>query len=99
MLRHGPPKRTLPASGPFYSTLVARDFEHGVVLAVNHSGDSDSTGAIAGAFLGTRLGAAAIPDRWLADLELRDEIETVARDLAAHSDGEAAGDLERYPPW
>ena len=31
-------------------------FEHGVRLAVNHSGDSDSTGAICGYLLGALLG-------------------------------------------
>ena len=31
-----------------YCALVAKDFRHGVMLAVNHDGDSDSTGAIAG---------------------------------------------------
>jgi ADP-ribosyl-[dinitrogen reductase] hydrolase len=35
-----------------YATLVARDFEHGVRLAVNHSGDSDSTGSLVGNLLG-----------------------------------------------
>ena len=29
-----------------FCALVAADFEHGVLLAVNHGGDSDSTGAI-----------------------------------------------------
>jgi ADP-ribosylglycohydrolase len=58
-----------------YGALVARDFRHGVLIAVNHSGDCDSTAAIAGSMLGTLLGVAAIPDRWLGELELRDEIE------------------------
>jgi ADP-ribosylglycohydrolase len=31
-----------------YCALVARDFRHGVILAVNHDGDSDSTGSITG---------------------------------------------------
>jgi len=31
-----------------YCALVARNFKHGVILAVNHDGDSDSTGAIVG---------------------------------------------------
>ena len=36
-----------------------------VLLAVNHSGDSDSTGAIAGNILGTLLGVKAIPPEWI----------------------------------
>ena len=43
-----------------YCALVAEDFAHGVLLAVNHSGDSDSTGAIAGNLLGAALGTGGI---------------------------------------
>src|SRR5690606_12919747 len=44
-----------------YCALVAGgDFAAGLRLAVNHSGDSDSTGAITGNILGTLLGAGAI---------------------------------------
>ena len=56
-------------------------FERGVRLAVNHGGDSDSTGSITGNILGTLFGKEAIPGRWLDQLELRDEIETVAVDM------------------
>jgi ADP-ribosylglycohydrolase len=84
------------------AALVARDFEHGVRLAVTHSGDSDSTGSIAGQILGTLLGVEAIPRRWLDALELRDVIAVVAEDLAAAFDPgrEPRGapyDPERYP--
>src|SRR5690606_22013523 len=48
-----------------YCTLVARDFRHGIILAVNHDGDSDSTGSITGNLLGTVHGVRAIPDEWL----------------------------------
>ena len=64
-----------------YCALVAQDFEDGVVLAVNHDGDSDSTGAIAGNLLGAMNGIKAIPSRWLASLELRDVIQEIAVDL------------------
>jgi ADP-ribosylglycohydrolase len=64
-----------------YCALVARDFRHGVVLAVNHDGDSDSTGAIVGNLLGAQHGAAAIPSEWLAPLELREVITEIAADL------------------
>jgi len=66
-----------------YCALVADDFASGVRLAVNHGGDSDSTGAITGNVLGALHGLAAIPERWLAQLELRDEIERLALDLLA----------------
>jgi ADP-ribosylglycohydrolase len=65
-----------------YCALVSQDdFARGVLLAVNHSGDSDSTGAITGNLLGLTLGVDAIPEKWLAELELREEIEAVAGDL------------------
>jgi ADP-ribosylglycohydrolase len=65
-----------------YCALASQDdFARGVSLAVNHSGDSDSTGAIAGNLLGLMLGVQAIPEKWLAELELRAEIEAAARDL------------------
>jgi len=65
-----------------YCALVCgRDFDSGVCLAVNHGGDSDSTGAIAGNILGALLGAGAIPSRFTVDLELRDLIEEMATDL------------------
>lgn len=57
------------------------DFASAVLLAVNHSGDSDSTGAITGNILGALLGQDTIPDEWLDRLELRQVIETVAKDM------------------
>ncbi len=66
-----------------YCALGARDFEDGIILAVNHSGDSDSTGSITGNLLGAAAGIEAIPDHWLARLELRSTIEAIAGDLAA----------------
>ena len=64
-----------------YCALVAQDFKHGVKLAVNHDGDSDSTGAIAGNLLGALYGDSAIPAKWLQPLELRSVITEVAHDL------------------
>jgi ADP-ribosylglycohydrolase len=64
-----------------YCALVAKDFRHGVILAVNHDGDSDSTGSITGNLLGTILGVDALPREWLEPLELRDVITEIANDL------------------
>jgi ADP-ribosylglycohydrolase len=49
-------------------------FRRGIAWAVNHSGDSDSLGAIAGGLLGALVGKAAIPEEflrypWAEDLE------------------------------
>lgn len=57
------------------------DFGKGVLMAVNHSGDSDSTGAITGNILGCINGRSAIPSTWLDRLELKDIIETLGMDL------------------
>ncbi len=66
-----------------FCALTAESFESGVVLAVNHSGDSDSTGALTGSLLGTLFGPEAIPTCWLAALELRSVLEEVAHALVA----------------
>lgn len=58
------------------------DFSAGIIAAVNHKGDSDSTGAITGNILGAWLGFDAIDDRWKKDLELYDVILEMADDLA-----------------
>ena len=66
-----------------YCALAAPDFESALVLAVNHAGDSDSTGSITGNLLGARDGEAVLPARWLAPLELAPVIGAIADDLAA----------------
>ena len=57
------------------------DFSAGVIAAVNHNGDSDSTGAVTGNILGALLGYEAIEDKWKRDLELSDVILEMADDL------------------
>lgn len=64
-----------------YCALKAESFEEGVVMAVNHGGDSDSTGSMVGNLLGCVYGVRQIPSRWLSGLELRDVIEQIADDL------------------
>lgn len=57
------------------------DFSAGVTAAVNHSGDSDSTGAVTGNILGALCGYEAIEEKWKRDLELSDVILEMADDL------------------
>lgn len=59
----------------------ADDFSAGIISAVNHCGDSDSTGAVTGNILGALLGYDAIDKVWTRDLELRDVILELADDL------------------
>ncbi len=85
-----------------YCALVTSDFRTGVLLAVNHSGDSDSTGSMVGNLMGAALGLGSVPAEWLTGLDARPIVERVAHDLAAafamNSD-DANWDLNAYPPW
>ena len=47
------------------------DFKAAIVASVNHSGDSDSTGAVTGNILGAYLGLGAIPKHWRKRIELK----------------------------
>ena len=58
-----------------------KDFSGGIIAAVNHDGDSDSTGAVTGNILGAYLGYHAIERKWVRGLELQDVIEEMADDL------------------
>jgi ADP-ribosyl-[dinitrogen reductase] hydrolase len=82
-----------------YCAATAADFRSGVLSAVNHSGDSDSTGAITGNLLGTHLGLSAIGSDLLDPLEGRDTIQQIAADLHAFIVEGNEPDWERYPPW
>lgn len=58
------------------------DFEKGVIAAVNHSGDSDSTGAITGNILGLINGLDGIPLKWQCNLQSAAIVLEIAEDLA-----------------
>lgn len=64
-----------------YCALGANDFAQALCLAVNHDGDSDSTGSISGQLLGAMWGTRVIPHHWLSRLELRDVIEQMGEKL------------------
>jgi len=65
-----------------YSALkYTDDFGKAIIASVNHSGDSDSTGAVTGNILGAHLGYDAIHERFIENLELRDIIVELADDL------------------
>ena len=63
------------------------DFEKGINLSINHSGDTDSTGSITGNILGLILGDTAIPNRWIKNLSHMDKIKTIALDLHSEVKG------------
>ena len=56
-------------------------FEDAIICAVNHGGDSDSTGAIAGNILGTYLGFDNIPQYYVDNVELSNVILEIADDM------------------
>ncbi|WP_120521285.1 ADP-ribosylglycohydrolase family protein [Arthrobacter celericrescens] len=61
----------------------AGHFRKAVALALNHSGDSDSTASIAGNILGARYGEDALPGDWLAVLEAPELIRGMGERLIA----------------
>lgn len=58
------------------------DFDDAVIAAINHDGDSDSTGIIAGNIMGARLGIASIPPYYTDHIEQRELLLELATDLA-----------------
>jgi ADP-ribosylglycohydrolase len=78
------------------------DFRGGVLTAVNHSGDCDSTGAVVGNILGLLMGEPAIPQEWRQHLAMVDTVRGVAIDLYCGAEQAVPPDdptwLEKYPP-
>lgn len=65
-----------------YCSLTHFDnFERAMIAAVNHSGDSDSTGAVTGNILGAAIGYEHLPQFYKENLELHDVILHIADDL------------------
>ena len=57
------------------------DFSGGIIAAVNHDGDSDSTGAVVGNILGAINGYDAIESKWKQKLELLEVLLEMSADL------------------
>ncbi|SDQ75040.1 type VII secretion system-associated protein [Actinopolyspora saharensis] len=75
-------------------------FADAVLLAVNHSGDSDSTASVCGNIMGAALSAESIPPEWVRALELRETIERIAADAEREFGPEPPEEpewYERYP--
>ena len=65
----------------YCSLKYSNDFDKAMIASVNHSGDSDSTGAVTGNIVGAYLGLKGIPQKYLENLELKDVILDIADDL------------------
>lgn len=65
----------------YCSLIYENDFKKGVLYAVNHSGDCDSTGSITGNILGLINGISSIPQHWIEKLRNCDMVLKIAEDL------------------
>ncbi len=62
------------------AVLSTDNLAEALLVAVNHSGDSDSTAAVCGTIAGAWYGLDALPADWLRDLKPRAIIEDLATD-------------------
>ena len=65
----------------YCSLKYQNDFSKALMVSVNHSGDSDSTGAVTGNILGALIGYTNIPRQWKRGLELHRAIIKIADEL------------------
>jgi len=61
----------------------AGSLEETLLAVTNAAGDADTNGAVAGALLGARSGVEALPERWLARVRNRRELEHLADALVS----------------
>ena len=83
----------------YCSLKFSDNWGRGTLVAVNHSGDSDSTGSITGAILGTLLGVELIPGKWVRDVEESERIKKIANDMFSIFKNGKALSFEEYPPF
>ncbi len=83
----------------YCSLKFSDNWGRGILAAVNHSGDSDSTGSITGAILGTLLGIELIPRHWVRDVEESDKIKKIANDMFRIFKNGKELSFEEYPPF
>lgn len=69
------------------------DFKACLICAVNHGGDSDSTGAVAGNIIGAILGYSEIPEKFKNGIQLQDLLILFSDRLCADSQDR---DSKRY---
>jgi len=83
----------------YCSLKFSDNFKRGTLAAVNHSGDSDSTGSMTGAILGTLLGVESIPRPWVQKVEESGRITKIANDLFSLFQSGKELIPEEYPPF
>ncbi|MGI5202655.1 ADP-ribosylglycohydrolase family protein [Spirillospora sp. CA-108201] len=82
------------AAGGWPLEIVPR----GMLMAVNHSGDSDSTGAVCGSLLGARYGSRAVPEHWRAGVEAAGVVAVLAEGSAIEFGPNPPADSYGEPP-
>lgn len=86
--------------GVYCAVKYPDDIDSALIAAVNHRGDSDSTGAVAGNIVGAHLGLSGIPEKYTEDLELKEEILTLADDLCRYDhDAQMSGAQKNDSEW
>ncbi len=65
-----------------WAATTPLNLEEALVAMVSAGGDTDTNGALAGAVLGARYGASAIPQRWMSNVPHRERLTYLADRLA-----------------
>ena len=65
-----------------HAVASTKTTEEAIVQAVNHAGDSDTTGSLAGQLAGALRGVESVPQRWVSALVNNHVIEAVAGRLS-----------------
>ena len=79
----GPQGHTvLTMQAGLWAATTPLNFEEALVALVNSGGDTDTNGALAGAVLGARYGASAIPLRWTSHVVQRERLADLADRLS-----------------
>ena len=69
-----------------WAAITPLNFEDALVQVVRGGGDTDTNAAVAGAVLGARYGATAIPERWLECIPDRERIDLLDTLFASFND-------------
>lgn len=77
-------RQTVPAA--LYCYFKFKNYKEAIQHAIRAGGDTDTTGAIVGALIGARDGAAGIPTEWVDSVEDKDKLVVLDSQLLSHDD-------------
>jgi len=72
-----------------HAVASTKTTEEAIIQAVNHAGDSDTTGSLAGQLAGALRGMESVPQRWVSALRIKMKIVATASSIA-HIDPDRA---------